>query len=76
MIASLPPGKWLYSTGWLYSISAASRRVVTASQPSASASSRAAETIRCPRSVRSRTRRCRWVMTKMLALLDKLASLS
>jgi hypothetical protein len=38
-MASLPL-KWLYSTGWLDSTRSASRRVVTASQPSLSASSR------------------------------------
>ncbi len=43
-MASLP-SKWLQRTGWLYSMRSANRRVVTASQPSLSASSRAALTM-------------------------------
>lgn len=48
------PRKWLYSTGWLYSIRSASRRVVTASHPCSSASSRAVATMSRSRSARSR----------------------
>jgi hypothetical protein len=47
----------LANAHWLYSISVASRRVVTASQPSDSASSLAAVMISCSRSARSRSRR-------------------
>ncbi|MGX1224673.1 hypothetical protein RKD42_005932 [Streptomyces ambofaciens] len=74
MIAPLPL-KWLYRTGWLYSISAASRRVVTASQPSASARSRAAVTISRSRSARSRSRRVWIVIPVMLAALANLSPL-
>jgi hypothetical protein len=51
------PSKWLYRTGWLYSMRSASRRVVTDSQPSASASSRAASRMTWRRCRRSRARR-------------------